>query len=86
MTHPEVRETLSDVRDALPEVWERSGCPSGGPGEVGRPFRCFGRGREANQEFQEVSEGPTGGLGGVKRPSRLSGRGMEAHAEVQKGS
>ena len=58
--------------ESIPEIREESEDPSGGPGEVGKPTRRSGRGREG---FQTTP----GGLGGV-------GRGFEAHPEVWEGS
>ena len=49
------------VLKAHPEVRERLGGPSRGPGVVGRATRRFGRGLEALQVGQEVSGGPPGG-------------------------
>ena len=57
--------------ESIPEVWEESEGPSGGPEEVGKPTRRSGRGRVGFQS-------PPGGLGGVRR-------GLEAHPEVRVG-
>ena len=37
------REALPKVRKSRPEVWERSGGPSGGPGRVGGHPEGLGR-------------------------------------------
>ena len=40
------RETLLDVREDLPDIWEWSGGPTVYPGMVSRPTRMTGSGRE----------------------------------------
>ena len=40
-------------RDALPDVWQWSGGPSGRQGVVGRPSQMSGRGREAFPDVRE---------------------------------
>ena len=57
-------------REALPDVREWSGCPSGCPGVVGKPSRMSRSGRE-------WSGGPPKCPGVVGRPSRMSGSGLE---------
>ena len=52
-------------RDPLTEVWEESGVPCGGPGEVGWPSWRFLKGWEADAEVCE----------GIRRPSSRSRRG-----------
>ena len=55
-----------------PEVWDMSGCPTGG---VEGPTTCAGG-----------VGSPPGGLRGVGWPNRRSERVREAHPKVQKGS
>ena len=73
-------------------VWEGSGVPPGGPGElgvptggVGRLFQRAGSCQEALTEGQEVWGGPPGGLGRVGRLSRKTGSGQEALLESLEG-
>ena len=42
-------------REALPDVWEWSGCPPGCPSVVRRPSRMFGSGRETFPDVREWS-------------------------------
>ena len=81
------------VLEAFSQVWEWSGRPPGGPGNVGTPSgrvrklsRRSRRGQEALLEARERSGGPSEGLGGVMRPSRRTERGREGLPEVREGS
>ena len=88
-----VRETFSNVRDALLDIQEQSEGPPGFPGEVGRPSRISGRGRrpilmsgsarEALLDLREWSDSTSGCPGVVGRPSRLFGSGRETLPNVR---
>ena len=56
-----------------------------GPGEVGRPSRQSGKGREALPRVREGSEGPPGGPAGLESPSRRSGRLSQRSGNGQEG-
>ena len=47
------REALTKVQETLPNIWEWSGGPPGGPGVVGKPTERSGSGWEALPEVQE---------------------------------
>ena len=68
-------EALLKVWEALPEVRERLGGPSGGSGIPAKVCKVYPKDREGQ-------EGPLSGLKGVERPSRRSGKGREALPEV----
>ena len=80
------REDLPDVRKQLPVDRDWSGGPPGYPGEVGRPFRMTGSGREALSDDREWSGGPSGCPGVVLSLTRMSGSGREALLDVREWS
>ena len=82
-------ETLPNVQEALPKVWEWSRYPpkSAGrlprcPGVVKRPFGMFESGREARPNVRKWSGDPPGCPGVVRRPSWMSGSGRKALPDV----
>ena len=83
-------ETLSDVREASPDVRECLESPPVCPVVVGRPSRRSGIVREslpyvrkAHLGVWERSGGPPKFLGVVGRPSRMFVRGQEALTDVR---
>ena len=82
-------ETLLDLRkwsESLPEVWNLSGDPSGGPKMVGTPSKSFETSQETLPEVRKWWGDPPGGPEQVGRPSRRSVSGRETLSEVQKWS
>ena len=82
------RDTVSEGRDALPEVRDWAGDPPGYSGVVGRPSRRSESGREALPKVWELSRVPPDGSGVVLKPScrvgmssRRSGSGRVAVSE-----
>ena len=84
---------LSDVQEALPNVWEWSGYSLGCPGVIKRPSRMSGSGREAlpdvwggREALTDVQErsGVSPGFPGVVRSlSRMSGSVRKALPDVR---
>ena len=79
-------ETLLEVRKwsvTLPEVWNWSGDPPGGPKVVGRPSRRSGTDWQTLPKIQKWSGGSPEGSEVFGRPSRKSGSIWEALPEIR---
>ena len=80
-------------RGTLPEVWDGSGDPPGGPRWIGKPCRRSGTGRGTPEKsgtgrrtLRKIRDGsgdPPKGPGWVGGPSRRSGTGLETFPDVR---